>query len=228
MCVDRDDAAERERVADLPARADHVGGDDRLPVAGCERVRRAPEERQGEGEDDQPGREVVAADQRLEAVRAVLRGRTGAERRWDACSATWLDRRIGGGRVGRVAQEVPGVRAELVADAPIGRGGGDEPRAAGGVDDDLLPAQALRVVPVTELECASARAGVVDGVEAECLQACRAGPQRDLRVERAHRGSTAVDDDAQPPAELGGDSRPAEAGALLERRDLREVEEYST
>ena len=67
---DGDDAAEVRGVAHGSALADEVRGDDRLAVAGAERVGGAPEEREGECQED-AGRAQVSRDERLES-RAVL------------------------------------------------------------------------------------------------------------------------------------------------------------
>ncbi len=59
-------------MADGSALADEVGGDDRLAVARAERVRCAPEESEGERQED-AGRAQVARDERLEARAVLLR-----------------------------------------------------------------------------------------------------------------------------------------------------------
>ena len=64
---DGDGRAEHERVARAAARADEVGGDHRLAVAGRERVQRAPAERGEQQQDEQ----AVALEQRGEAVAAL-------------------------------------------------------------------------------------------------------------------------------------------------------------
>ena len=77
---DGDDAAEVDGVAHGSALADEVGGDDRLAVAGAERVRSAPEEGEGKREED-AGRAQVARDERLEARAVLLRNGRGELRR---------------------------------------------------------------------------------------------------------------------------------------------------
>ena len=67
------------------ARADEVGGDDRLPVAGRERVRGAPEERERERAEDHERAQMLPADERGEAAVRDAVGRRerlpGEERR---------------------------------------------------------------------------------------------------------------------------------------------------
>ena len=75
---DGDDAAQEHRVDRAPARADEIPGDDRLAVAGCERVRSTPERGDEQRHEDHADREVAVRDQRLEAPALVLRrGRAG-------------------------------------------------------------------------------------------------------------------------------------------------------
>ena len=57
-------------MARLPAGAHEVAGDERLPVAGRQRVHRAPERRDQQREQDHAEREIAALDQRLEAAAA--------------------------------------------------------------------------------------------------------------------------------------------------------------
>ena len=60
---DRHDAAEQDGVDGPALRSDEVPGDDRLAVSGRERVRRAPEGRDQQREEDHAQREVAARDE---------------------------------------------------------------------------------------------------------------------------------------------------------------------
>ena len=64
----RHDQPERRGVPRRPALADEIGRDDRLAVAGRERVRGAPEEGEPERDEDDADAEVVLRDQAREPV----------------------------------------------------------------------------------------------------------------------------------------------------------------
>ena len=68
---DRDRSTEEERVARRPLRAHEVRRDHRLPVAGREGMRGAPERSDQEGHEEHAHREVALFDERLEAARRV-------------------------------------------------------------------------------------------------------------------------------------------------------------
>ena len=70
---DGHNAAERERIARTSSRADEVGRDDRLAVSRRQRVRRSPEEREGERDEDEADAQVIARDEGGEASRAAAR-----------------------------------------------------------------------------------------------------------------------------------------------------------
>ena len=61
------DQSEQSGMPGRSARADHVGGDDRLPVAGRERVRRAPEDGEQERDEHDERAQMAPADERGEA-----------------------------------------------------------------------------------------------------------------------------------------------------------------
>ena len=65
---DRHGQPEQDGVPRRAALADEVGGDDRLAVARAERVRRAPEERDRERDQDHADAQVVLRDQAGEAA----------------------------------------------------------------------------------------------------------------------------------------------------------------
>ena len=128
------------------------------------------------------------------------------------------------GDVGRRAEEVLRVRAQLVAPALGGRGRLDDLGAFGRVDDDFLPADAGREVAVPELEPGSRRRRLVDGVEAQRLQPAGSRPLDGPTLEHAQRRAAAVDAEVEVPRRLRGERRPADRVAELERRDLGHVE----
>ena len=95
---DRDDPAEQERVSRLAARADHVAGDDRLPVAGRERVRSAPEHCDEERDEHEADAQLLLGDERSETALVRRRRSTGGlgravERRRHTALGSRLERR---------------------------------------------------------------------------------------------------------------------------------------
>ena len=60
----RDDAAERRCLPGYAALADEVCGDDRLPVAGRERMRHAPEKGGAKRRENDERAQMIATDQR--------------------------------------------------------------------------------------------------------------------------------------------------------------------
>ena len=74
-------AAEKKRVARRPLRPDEVRGDDRLAVAGRERVSRAPEGRDQERQEQHADGQLAVLDQLLETPTDMERRRDGGDRR---------------------------------------------------------------------------------------------------------------------------------------------------
>ena len=174
------DQPEQRRVPRRAARADDVGGDDRLAVPGRERVRRAPEEREHERDEH---------DERAE----MARGRRA--------------RRSRGPRPGRARERLPGeerrrcvVRRRQCA-AARATSSGLESRSFGyarssleaarrvRAEDDLLPADAVGVVRGRRPRHGRAprsRGPREDRLEARRAQPGRAGGMR----ERVSTGTT--------------------------------------
>ena len=169
----RDDAAEQERVDRTALRADEVAGDDRLAVAGRERVRGAPERRDEERQQDHAERQVAARDERLEAAAPMLGGAQAVEARRRAGPVA--ERERGGRRrdVERRAEQLVGIGAELVARTLGGDARSAQLGPVLGVDDDLAPADPRAEVAVAEREPRAAAVRDVDGVEPQRFEARR-------------------------------------------------------
>ena len=148
---DRDGRADGDDVAQPPAPADEIGGHDRLAVPRQEGVPRTEQHRQQHGEQADPDGEVLAADDVVEG-----RGEPVQLAHEDAGDRQVLGDAVGGragaglGRdraaahIQRRAEQVVGVAAQLVADAP-GREGRALQRDAGRDRGDLMPADAVAV-----------------------------------------------------------------------------------
>ena len=130
---------EEDRVPRRSPRSDEIGGDDRLAVPRRERVRRAPEHRDQQREQHEPGAELLVSDQAREAA---VRDAVG---RLERTAASQPRRRVARRRdrcrhrrdVQRAREQILRVRAQLVAAALRVR-----------ADDDLPPAQTAGVVRV--------------------------------------------------------------------------------
>ena len=145
--ADRDGRPEVERVADRAARADQVGGHDRLAVARREGVQRAEEQRQGQGDQhaararavsEQVG-EAIAGPHRRCAVPGLQRHRA---RR--AVAGRGLDR--GRAHVERILQQPLRIRGQLARAVDGGHARARQRGARRGGRDDLAPADAIGVV----------------------------------------------------------------------------------
>ncbi len=220
----RDDPTEEERVERSPPCADEIAGHDRLAMPRRECVRGTPEGRDQERDQHDAEGEIATGDERLEATTRVRGGLRSVERGRNTRAAPEGDPSGRCVDIGRRAEEVLRVRAQLVAPALGGRGRLDDLGSFGRVDDDLLPADAGREVAVPEREPGSRRRGVVDGVEAQRLQPARSRPLDGPTLEHAQRRAAAVDAEVEVPCRLGGERRPADRVAELERRDLGHVE----
>ncbi len=146
------DQPEQRRVPRCAARADEVGGDDRLPVAGRERVRGAPEERERERAEDHERAQMLPADERGEArVRDAVGRRERLARR-----AAPAVRPFVGASWRRRMRDVERAREQVSSGTRAAR-----PRPSGRrAEDDLLPADTAGVVAVVdETEPSARRAG---------------------------------------------------------------------
>jgi hypothetical protein len=81
---DGDDETEQHRMPRAAPRADEVAGDNRLPMPGRERVRRAPERGDDERDEDDAGAQLLRRDESFEPPRLPLWRRTAEEPRRDA------------------------------------------------------------------------------------------------------------------------------------------------
>ena len=215
---DRDDRAERRRVASRASPPDQVGGHDRLAVARGERVGGAPEECCRERHEDRQHAEVAAADEAREAgvgdavgcleLAAARQLRNRIVRRGDA-----RGRRR---HVERALQEALRIGVQLVRRA-VGR------RA----DDDLLPPDAPGVVRVVHGQALAARDGraAQDHFEPQRVQPAHAGREGERVRDRHERDRAPVERDVQPAADpLGVGAHVDALLARLVRRDLRHVQ----
>ena len=221
---DGDDPAEQDRVERAAPRADEVAGDDRLAVPGRERVRCTPEGRDREREQDHAEREVAAGDERLEAAAAMLGRRVVVERR--RCAAALAQRERSGrrGDVERRAEQILRVGAEVVAPARRRDAGGAQLGSVARAYDDFLPADPRAEVAVAERQLRPRRRRLVDGVEAERLEAARTGPLDAAPLEDAEGRAAAVDAELEPAGGLGREAGAANPLPRLQRRDLGQVE----
>ena len=201
------DQPQKCRVRGRPARADEVRRDDRLPVAGGERVRRAPEDGERKRREHDERAQVTAADQRREArVRdPVRRGERAAREQGRRGVASRRQRGRDVRDVERAAQQVLRVCTQLV--------GG---RAGLRADDDLLPSDAVGIVVVHDDNVdvlVDAWPGE-DRLEARRVQAGRAARVRERGADHAEARRMSVDANAESP----------DANShLLQRRDLGHV-----
>src|SRR5262249_3434152 len=118
-------SSEDGRVARRPALAYEVSRDDRLPVAGAERVRGAPHHGGEQGECDESGRQVLSGDQAGEA--GGRRRRAGnsfyhgfcLRGWWRSFAGTGLEPEAGLAHVERAAELLLRVGRELLALVPL-------------------------------------------------------------------------------------------------------------
>ena len=221
----RHDRAKKHGVAGPALRPDEIPSHDRLAVPRGERVCGAPEGGEPEREQDRAQREVAAGDERLEAAALVRGGGGRVERGRGTGAATEREARRRRRHVERRAEELPRIRAQLVARA-LGRDAGAvELRAVARSHDDLAPADPRAEVAVAQRERRPrARRRDVDGVEPQRLEAAGAGPTLAPVLERAQPGGPAVDGELELARSRFREARRADGVAELEGRDLRQVE----
>ena len=189
-------------------------------------VRRAPEGRDEEREQDDAGREVAALDQRLEATAAVVRAARPSMRRWRPRDLTpSANVRTGRGHVEWRAEQVGRIGAQRVAlagrPAPTDASTRAPSRAATVISRQPIRRSKLVSRNPSRLPLPSAR---IHRVEAERLRPPAPGRrQRDARGhERARRPSRGARASSPRPPR----SRERfDSAAVLERRDLCQVED---
>jgi hypothetical protein len=159
--------------------ADEVPGDERLAVAGRQRVCRSPEGRDEKRDEDDAGREVAVLDQCLEPAAGMGRRRDAAERRRCPWSVAGHEAGCRGTDVERRAEQLARIGAELVGAAHGGHGGVGDAGAVPRDERDLPPADPARIAPVGELEPRAGERCRVHGLEAQRRQAARALPRAD-------------------------------------------------
>ena len=238
---DRDDPAQVEGMARRPARPDEVGGDDRLSVPRAERVGRPPEHRQKERDGDDRRAQIVFRDQ---ARKPALGSRRHAGRCLELpavdrrrCTGGRARRELRGrrGDIERALEEILRIGAQLVAR----RGRADARRLDGRArvgrrDDDLLPAEAIPVVPVAVGKRPAAvrnRAGLDDELEPRRIEPAYPLRERERPVELrqleplpVHRQRQVGDDLVRERGPVGLLAEPLHLALGLERRDLGQVE----
>ena len=209
------------------ALADEVCGDDRLTVAGAERVGGAPEEREGECQQD-AGRAQVSRDERLES-RAVLlcHGRRELRRRALPIARIDLGPRLRDRE--RAREPVRGIGAQLSRRAYRRGTRRRDARAAERRDDDFLPADAAGVRLVSQGE----RCRLLEPRPCEHQlvtrrrQPSRARWKLESLALRLQLNSAAVHEQFDVGNDLAAQRGRIDASSLasLERRDLRHVED---
>jgi hypothetical protein len=167
---DRDRDAEERRLARCAARADQVGTDERLALAGAEAVQRP--ERGGKGEGQEHCRQA-AVGAGAEECREMVRRGIGAQAGGGGAAAVpplggWGagaedDPRRGGRAVERGDGRIGGEGAQLVAGVLGRRGAVQEVQPLDGAQDYLVPAGAPRVVRVLVDEASALAHGHVRG-----------------------------------------------------------------
>src|SRR5207244_2655579 len=136
----RDDQPEQSRMAWRPTLAHEIGRDDRLPVSRRERVRHSPEERCADRGHDDPEAETFSLDERRET------GISNTIRRLQAGPVRYMrtgPRDCPWDKPGLDTRDVQGTREEILR-----IGTQLAACASGSTHDDLLPADAIRVVRV--------------------------------------------------------------------------------
>ena len=164
-------------------------------------------------------------DQAGEPVVLSRRGRRVSELGRAAGERARPELGIRSGDVQRLGEQVGRVGAELVADAGCRCVRGDDPRTALAADDELTPTDASRVVRVSEAERGSGSVGLEDGFEPERGEAAGARPGVDARRENLQDSRPSVELEFEAARDLPRESGPANAVALLVRRDLGQVED---
>jgi hypothetical protein len=187
-------------------------------------MRRAPEGRHEERDEDDAEREIAVGDEGLEAAAPVCRRGRSREGRRDARSLPRLERRGRRADVERRAKQILRVGAQAVARARRRDARADDPGAVAGLDDDLAPADPAREAGIAEDDRPAGERGAVDRLEAERRQATRPGAGPRAVGERAQRGAPPVDPQVEVPREQGRVAVGSHALALLEGRDLGQVE----
>ena len=231
---DRHRQPQHHRVGGRAARAHEVGRDHALPVTGRERVQRAPPGRgqqeqhehaaTGGGVGEELGEAVLRAPLRRRLKAAAVRPRRDdrpvAGSDGERCAA--LVRRTGQQRLRVLPQPVRGI---------VGGDGRSHGRPATGTHHDRAPSHAVRIRRVAQLHATRVRRG---GAQVELdprgPQAALAGVEgRAGRARRARSGAARPSTRSRSAAADGGarigEQRRAIAAALLERRDLRAVED---
>ncbi len=203
-------------------------------------MRRPPEHRDQQGEEDEAHAQPVARDQAREAAVGdrphrdlLLQHVAGEKVRRCAGGRAGLD--VGRGRddVERALQEVLRVGEELGADRLRGRGRGRDACALSGLDHDLLPADPPGIVSVAVRDRALSAElrPCEDDLEPGRAQPGLAGWESEHVAERSERRAPAVDPQVEVPADragepggVGGLALRAELRPRLDGRDLRQVE----
>ena len=220
-----DRRAEEDRVPGAPAGPHEIAGDERLAVAGSQRVRGAPERRHEERDERDSHGQLSALYQRLEAAADMDASRPRPEPR--CCSGDRSRHKAGSGRAhleGR-REELSRVGTELVR-AALGRHRRhDEPCTVPSPDRHLAPADPVGVGSVGERQPPAVRRSSVHRFEAKRGQAPRPLPLRDAVREQLERRADAVELQLERPGELGRVAGGADAVSGLEGRDLGEVED---
>ncbi len=196
-----------------------------FPWPGRERVRRAPEEGEPERDEDDADAELFLRDQAGEPVFLSGRRRRVSELGWPARKRARPKLGLRRRDVERLREQVVRIRAELVADAGRRNVGGEDAGAAFAADDELAPADAVRVVRVLEANRGSGLIGLEDGLEAERGEAARAGPGANAGREDAQCRRSPVDLELEAACDLLRESLATNPVALLIGGDLGQVED---
>ena len=179
----------------LAARADHVAGDDRLPVAGCERVRSAPEHRDEERDEHEADAQLLLGDERREAALARRRRSTrglgrAVERRRHTGLGSRLERRLRARHLERALEQILRDRraADRSSSLPAPSLTVTLASRSARITISFQPTRPLDVESaIVELPRSRRRAGIEDELEAGRLQAADALRERQPPLELAER-----------------------------------------